>query len=124
MKPIVALYMGGMGAKDQNFHKQVFERMGYEAITGQVQELFLAGDRESATALIPDELVDDMHIIGTEAEVRDTVQAWEGTGVTTLMRRPTRVTRSGGSPRCSPSSARKSLGSDPNNGDAPRPVRV
>jgi F420-dependent oxidoreductase-like protein len=85
MKPIVALYMGGMGAKDQNFHKQVFERMGYEAITGRVQELFLAGDREAATALIPDELVDDMHIIGTEAEVRDTVQAWEGTGVTTLM---------------------------------------
>ncbi len=35
MKPIVALYMGGMGAKDQNFHKQVFDRMGYEAITGQ-----------------------------------------------------------------------------------------
>ncbi len=85
MKPVVALYMGGMGAKDQNFHKQVFERMGYRAITGRVQELFLAGDRESATALIPDDLVDDMHIIGTEAEVRDTVQVWEGTGVTTLM---------------------------------------
>jgi F420-dependent oxidoreductase-like protein len=85
MKPVVALYMGGMGAKDQNFHKQVFDRMGYEAISGRVQELFLAGDREAATALIPDELVDDMHIIGTEAEVKDTVQAWEGTGVTTLM---------------------------------------
>jgi F420-dependent oxidoreductase-like protein len=84
MKPVVALYMGGMGAKDQNFHKQVFDRMGYEAISGQVQELFLAGDRDAATALIPDELVDDMHIIGTEAEVKDTVQAWEGTGVTTL----------------------------------------
>ena len=85
MKPIVALYMGGMGAKDQNFHKAVFDRMGYEAITGKVQDLFLAGDRDAATALIPDDLVDDMHIIGTEAEVRDTVQAWEGTGVTTLM---------------------------------------
>ena len=85
MKPVVALYMGGMGAKDQNFHTQVFERMGYESITGKVQELFLAGDREAATALIPDELVDDMHIIGTAAEVKDTVQAWEGTGVTTLL---------------------------------------
>ena len=50
-----------------------------------MQELFLAGVREAATALIPDELVDDMHIIGTAAEVKDTVQAWEGTGVTTLM---------------------------------------
>jgi F420-dependent oxidoreductase-like protein len=85
MKPVVALYMGGMGAKDQNFHKQVFERMGYEAITDQVQELFLAGDRDAATALIPDELVDDMHIIGTEGEVKETVAAWAETGVTTLM---------------------------------------
>ena len=78
MKPIVALYMGGMGAKDQNFHKQVFDRMGYESISGKVQELFLAGDREAATALIPDELVDDMHIIGTEAEVSDTVAGLGG----------------------------------------------
>ncbi len=85
MKPVVALYMGGMGAKDANFHKQVFERMGYEAITDQVQELFLAGDRDAATALIPDDLVDDMHIIGTEGEVKETVAAWEETGVTTLM---------------------------------------
>jgi F420-dependent oxidoreductase-like protein len=85
MKPVVALYMGGMGAKDQNFHKQVFDRMGYESISGKVQELFLDGRRDEATALIPDELVDDMHIIGTADEVKDTVQAWEGTGVTTLM---------------------------------------
>ena len=113
MKPIVALYMGGMGAKDQNFHKQVFDRMGYEAITGEVQELFLAGDREAATALIPDELVDDMHIIGTAAEVRDTVQPWEGTGVTTLMLLGrTRPTRSGGSPRSWPD-ARARPGPDP-----------
>ncbi len=85
MKPIVALYMGGMGAKDQNFHKNVFERMGYAAITDQVQELFLAGKRDDATALIPDELVDDMHIIGTVGEVRERVAQWEETGVTTLL---------------------------------------
>jgi F420-dependent oxidoreductase-like protein len=85
MKPVVSLYMGGMGAKDQNFHKQVFERMGYAEVADKVQELYLDGRKEEATALIPDELVDDMHIIGTEAEVKDTVQAWEGTGVTTLM---------------------------------------
>ena len=85
MKPIVALYMGGMGAKDENFHKNVFERMGYAAITDQVQELFLAGKRDEATALIPDDLVDDMHIIGTAAEVKDRVAQWEETGVTTLL---------------------------------------
>jgi F420-dependent oxidoreductase-like protein len=85
MKPVVALYMGGMGAKDQNFHKQVFDRMGYEALTSQVQELYLGGKKDEATALIPDDLVDDMHIIGTEGEVKETVAAWEETGVTTLL---------------------------------------
>src|SRR3712207_441449 len=85
MKPIVALYMGGMGAKEQNFHKMVFERMGYEAVAQKVQELYLEGRKDEATALIPDELVDDMHIIGTEAEVRDRAAAWAETGVTTLL---------------------------------------
>ena len=85
LKPVTALYMGGMGAKDQNYHKNVFERMGYAAITDQVQELFLAGKRDDAAALIPDELVDDLHIIGDAAKVRDKVQEWESTGVTTLL---------------------------------------
>ena len=85
MKPFAALYMGGMGAKEQNFHNQVFERMGYAELAGQVQALYLTGEKEKATALIPDELVDDLHIIGTEAEVRDKVAQWEETGVTTLL---------------------------------------
>jgi F420-dependent oxidoreductase-like protein len=85
MKPFAALYMGGMGAKEQNFHKTVFERMGYGAITDQVQELFLAGNREAATALIPDELVEDLHIIGDAGYVKDRVAEWESTGVTTLL---------------------------------------
>src|SRR6195952_857713 len=59
MKPVVSLYMGGMGAKDQNFHKQVFERMGYAAVADKVQELYLEGRKDEATALVPDELVDD-----------------------------------------------------------------
>jgi F420-dependent oxidoreductase-like protein len=85
MKPWAALYMGGMGAKDQNFHKNVFERMGYEAITDQVQELFLAGKREEATALIPDDLITEMHIIGDAAYVKDRVAEWEESGVTELL---------------------------------------
>jgi hypothetical protein len=59
--------------------------MGYESITSQVQELYLGGKKDDATALIPDELVDDMHIIGTEGEVKETVASWAETGVTTLM---------------------------------------
>ena len=85
LKPVVALYMGGMGAKEQNFHKNVFERMGYASVTDKVQELFLAGNRDEAAALIPDELVDDLHIIGDAAKVRDKIQQWESTGVTTLL---------------------------------------
>jgi len=85
MKPFVSLYMGGMGAKEQNFHKQVFERMGYADLSDEVQKLYLDGRKDEATALIPDALVDDMHIIGTAAEVRERAAQWEETGVTTLL---------------------------------------
>ena len=85
MKPFAALYMGGMGAQEMNFHNQVFVRMGYEQLAEEVQRLFLAGEKERAAALIPDELVEDMHIIGTEGEVKEKVAEWESTGVTTLM---------------------------------------
>ncbi|MEN8705431.1 MAG: LLM class F420-dependent oxidoreductase [Nocardioides marinisabuli] len=85
MKPVVALYMGGMGAKEANFHNQVFVRMGYESLAAEVQGLYLAGKKDQATALVPDELVDDMHIIGTAGEVKERVAQWEETGVTTLM---------------------------------------
>lgn len=85
MRPFVSLYMGGMGAKEANFHNQVFVRMGYEDLAREVQELYLGGEKDKATALIPDELVDDMHIIGTAGEVRERVAQWEETGVTTLM---------------------------------------
>ncbi|MDP2774334.1 MAG: LLM class F420-dependent oxidoreductase [Nocardioides sp.] len=85
MKPVVALYMGGMGAKDQNFHKQVFERMGHAALAEEVQRLYLEGEKDRAVALIPDALVDDMHIIGTASEVKERAAQWEETGVTTLL---------------------------------------
>jgi alkanesulfonate monooxygenase SsuD/methylene tetrahydromethanopterin reductase-like flavin-dependent oxidoreductase (luciferase family) len=68
-----------------NFHNQVFVRMGYEALAAEVQKLYLNGEKDRATALIPDELVDDMHIIGTAGEVRERVAQWEETGVTTLL---------------------------------------
>jgi F420-dependent oxidoreductase-like protein len=85
MKPVVALYMGGMGAKEMNFHHQVFTRMGYGEVADEVQRLFLSGQKDEATALIPDELVTDMHIIGTEGYVKERVAEWESTGVTTLL---------------------------------------
>ncbi len=96
MKPFAALYMGGMGAKDQNFHKQVFERMGYEKVAQEVQDLYLTGEKDKAAAIIPDELVDDLHIIGTVGEVRERVAEWAETGVTMLvlsLRTPSDVRR-------------------------------
>jgi F420-dependent oxidoreductase-like protein len=85
MKPSVSLYMGGMGAKEQNFHKQVFERMGHGALADEVQDLYLSGEKDKATALVPDELVDDMHIIGDAGYVKERVAEWGATGVTTLL---------------------------------------
>ena len=85
MKPHVALYMGGMGAADANFHNQVFVRMGHEELAAEVQRLYLGGEKDRAAALVPDALVEDMHIIGTEAEVVDKVAQWEATGVTTVL---------------------------------------
>src|SRR5680860_756120 len=85
MKAVVSLYMGGMGAKDANFHKQVFERMGHQELSDEVQRLYLEGRKDDATALIPDELVHDMHIIGDAGYVKERVAEWEATGVTTLL---------------------------------------
>jgi F420-dependent oxidoreductase-like protein len=96
MRPQVALYMGGMGAKEQNFHKTVFVRMGYESLADEVQELYLAGRKDQAAGLVPDELLDETTIVGDAAEVRDRVAGWEEAGVTTLvlaLRTPDEVRR-------------------------------
>ncbi len=96
MKPFAALYMGGMGAKDMNFHKQVFERMGYAEVAQEVQDLYLAGRKDDAAGAVPGELVDDIHIIGEPGKVRERIAAWEESGVTTLLlscRTPAEVRR-------------------------------
>jgi F420-dependent oxidoreductase-like protein len=85
MRPWIALYMGGMGAKEQNFHKTVFERMGYADVAAQIQEHYLAGRKDEAAALVPDELVAEITIIGNAEEVREDVRRWEAAGVTMLV---------------------------------------
>ncbi len=85
LKPSIALYMGGMGAKEQNFHNAVFVRMGYADLAEQVQTLYLEGRKDEAAALVPDELVDQLHIVGDAAHVRARVAEWEESGVTTLL---------------------------------------
>jgi alkanesulfonate monooxygenase SsuD/methylene tetrahydromethanopterin reductase-like flavin-dependent oxidoreductase (luciferase family) len=85
MKPALGLYIGGMGAKDMNFHKDVFGRMGYEAEVEQIQTFFLEGRRNEAVAAVPDQLVCDISLIGQVAKIRDDLASWEEAGVTTLV---------------------------------------
>lgn len=84
-KPNLALYIGGMGAREKNFHNDMMKRYGYVKEAELIQELYLSGRKEEAAAAVPDELVDEMNLIGPEARIRERYRAWEDAGVTTLM---------------------------------------
>ena len=85
MKPMLGFYIGGMGARDMNFHKDVFGRMGYEKEVQEVQDLFFEGKRDEAIAAVPDRLVTDISLIGPLAKIRDELAQWEEAGVTMLV---------------------------------------
>jgi F420-dependent oxidoreductase-like protein len=85
MRPSLALYIGGMGAKAMNFHANLFARMGYEAEVDKIQELFLAGRKAEAIASVPTALVEDVALIGSPAKIRDELQLWEDSVVTSLL---------------------------------------
>ncbi|MHB8466586.1 MAG: LLM class F420-dependent oxidoreductase [Acidimicrobiales bacterium] len=85
MKPMLAFYIGGMGAKDMNFHKDVFARMGYEDEVQRIQDLFFDGKRDEAIAAVPDSLVTDISLIGPREKIRDDLAEWDEAGITTLV---------------------------------------
>jgi len=85
MKPHLALYMGGMGAEDTNFHADVYRRMGYSDVVAEVTELFRTDRKDEAAKVIPDELVDDSAIVGNLDYVREQIKAWEAAGVTMMV---------------------------------------
>jgi len=93
MKPHIALYVGGMGAKDKNFHKDIMTERGYGDVANRVQELFLAGRKREAADAIPDEYVDNTALVGPPERIRQRWQAWAGSGLTgvTLLRPSTAV---------------------------------
>ena len=91
MRPTLALYIGGMGARSTNFHYDVFARMGYEAECAKIQDLYLAGNKREAVAAVPTKLVEDVALIGPIDKIRDDLAGWKETVVTTLL--------VGGSPR-------------------------
>ncbi|APE38234.1 LLM class F420-dependent oxidoreductase [Nocardia mangyaensis] len=84
VKPHLALYIGGMGAKGKNFYHTLATKYGYGEAADRIQELYLAGDKQAATKAVPDELVRDVSLIGPESFVKERVAAFAEAGVTTL----------------------------------------
>jgi F420-dependent oxidoreductase-like protein len=90
-KAAIAFYIGGMGAKGQNFHTKLMERMGFEDEARQIQELFFEGRRDEAVALVPDQFADEISLVGPPDRIRDRLDAWKESPVTTLLMYPTGV---------------------------------
>ncbi len=87
-RPMIALYVGGMGAKGKNFYNDVVKRYGYEEVAEKIQDLYLAGDKTGAEALVPDELLEAMSLCGPESYVAERMAAFRDAGVTHLQVTP------------------------------------
>ena len=83
-KPNIALYVGGMGAREVNFHNEHMQRMGYAEEAARIQELYLAGRKEEAVAAVPDEYVDDRCLVGPPDRIHARYGAWADSGITGL----------------------------------------
>jgi F420-dependent oxidoreductase-like protein len=83
-KPRVALYVGGMGHRDKNFHKEMMVRRGFGEAAQKIQELFLARRKEEAVAAVPDEFCDEMSLVGPVGRIRERYRAWADSGITGL----------------------------------------
>lgn len=84
VRPMLALYVGGMGAKGANFHFEVLARMGWESVCERVQDLYLDGRRTEAAAAIPVEMVSDVALVGSVDRIRDDLARWDESLVTTM----------------------------------------
>ena len=80
VKGNLALYIGGMGARDKNFYNDYCKRLGYPDAAKEIQDLFLSGKKAEAAAAVPDQLVDDVALVGSADRIRDRLQAWKAAG--------------------------------------------
>jgi F420-dependent oxidoreductase-like protein len=85
VKPRLALYVGGMGARGRNFYNDIARRYGYDEAAKRIQDLYLGGRRDEAAAAVPDALVDEVALCGPRERVREQLAEWTGSGVTTIM---------------------------------------
>jgi len=85
IRPFLALYAGGMGAKEATFHYEVFERMGYGDVADKVQNLYLEGKKQEAAASIPLEMVEDVALVGPAGKIKEELTKWEDSCITELL---------------------------------------
>ena len=85
IRPFVALYVGGMGARTANFHRDVVARLGYEQECDTIADLYLAGRKKEAIAAVPTALIEDLALIGSPAKIRDELERWRSTVITSLL---------------------------------------
>lgn len=80
LKQWLGLYIGGMGAKNKNFYVNYVTAMGYGEEALKIQDLYLSGDKEGAAALVPEELIDEIALVGSEARIRERAERWKVAG--------------------------------------------
>ena len=85
IRPFIALYVGGMGARTANFHRDVVARLGYEQECDTIADLYLAGKKKEAIAAVPTALVEDLALIGSPAKIKDELPRWRETVITSLL---------------------------------------
>ena len=87
-RPVFALYIGGMGAKNKNFYNELARRYGYEEEAAKIQDLYLSGHKRDAEAVVPLELIEMCNLVGPESYVRERIEAFREAGVTNLQVTP------------------------------------
>jgi F420-dependent oxidoreductase-like protein len=85
IRPMLALYIGGMGARGANFHHDVFVRLGYEAEAKHIQDLYLAGKKQEAAAAVSLKIVEDVALVGPMGKIKDELAQWKSTVLTTML---------------------------------------
>ena len=85
LRPMIALYIGGMGAKHKNFYHLLAMRYGFEEAADRIQEAYLDGRRDEAAGLVPDDLIDEVALVGPMDRIIDRLGAWQASRVTTMI---------------------------------------
>ncbi|MCB0015821.1 MAG: LLM class flavin-dependent oxidoreductase, partial [Anaerolineales bacterium] len=84
LRPMLALYIGGMGAKGKNFYNDLAVRYGFEAAAAQIQDLYLSGRQGEAMMAVPAELIDEVALVGPKERIRERLSRWQNSAITTM----------------------------------------